>query len=278
MVIIILVVQPPFAVDAQAPPNDLCLNARPIILGTNSVPAKFNTTSATIDLDIPNDCLQGKSPNYPGIWFNFTGNGGRIVARGCYYSFISVFTGRCNPSSLQCVAGTMNGCGRERFFIDTVAGTPYYVLVQSPYGTETVDVSIFEAPPISNDICVNAQPVVIGSNLVLVKYNTTYATTDLTVINDCLGNNLVGNAPDYPGIWFNFTGNGGRIVLRGCSNSLISVFTGGCNPSSLQCVAGTISGCGRERFFVDTVAGTPYHVLVQSPYESETVNRGVSQL
>jgi hypothetical protein len=268
--------QHPYSVDAQAPPNDLCTGSLPITIGTRPVSVRYNTTYATTDLDVTNDCLDGNlngnSPNDPGIWFNFTGTGRRVVARGCDYSFLSVFTGGCNPSALQCVAGTMNGCGRERFLFDTSAGTAYQVLVHIPYSQELVDVSIFEAPLGGNDLCVNAQPVVIGTSPVSVRYNTTYATTDVDVTNDCLGASLNGNPPSNPGIWFNFTGTGRRMVARGCTYSFISVFTGGCNPSTLQCVAGTTDGCGRERFFFNTTVGTTYQVLVQSPYSQELVD------
>jgi hypothetical protein len=265
-----------FMVDAQAPPNDLCINAQPVVIGSSPVSFFYNTTFATKDLDVTNDCLgnnlTGNAPSNPGIWFNFTGTGRRVVARGCDFSFISVFTGGCNPSTRKCVAGTLHGCETERFFFDTKIGITYQVLVHIPFFKETVDVSIFEPPPSGNDLCINAQPIVIGSNPVSVTYNTTFATIDSDVTNDCLGNNLTGNAPSNPGIWFNFTGTGRRIVARGCDFSFISVYTGGCNPSTLQCVAGTTNGCQRERFFFDTKVGITYHVLVHVPFFKETVD------
>jgi hypothetical protein len=258
----------PFIVNAQPPPNDLCTNAQTITISPSPVSVRYNTINATRDLDVTNDCrgsnLNGGVPIFPGIWFTFTGTGRRIVARACSSAYVSVFTGGCNTTTLQCVAGTQNGCATERLIFDTTLGIPYHVLVQA--SNIQVDVSIFEAPPSGNDFCINAQPVVIGSSPVAVRYNTTYATTDLAVANDCLGNNLNGGVPRYPGIWFNFTGTGQRVVARGCSYSFISILTGGCNTTNLQCVAGTTNGCGRERFIFDTTVGITYHVLVQNPY------------
>ena len=72
-----------FYVNAQAPVNDFCSNALPIVIASNAndIPLKFNTTYSTTDLDVADDCLSGGPPVNKGIWFNFTGTGRRIVAR-----------------------------------------------------------------------------------------------------------------------------------------------------------------------------------------------------
>ena len=255
---------------AAAPPtNDECITALPILPGSGSI--YLNFTEASVDSYVPDDCLDGSPPEYPGVWVNFTGTGGRLVARSCnnYYTYLSVFTGGCNPSTLRCVAATYNPCDRERFIFDTVQGEVYHILVQSYYDAN-VDLSIFAAP-MMNDFCFNAKPILIGSGPVTM--NTTYSTRDLEVTNDCLD----GSPPEYPGVWVNFTGTGERLFARSCDSSYtyLSVFTGGCNPSTLTCVAATNSPCDRERFFFDTVQGEVYHVLVQSYYDA-TVNLSIS--
>jgi hypothetical protein len=138
-------------------PNDVCTDAKPIVIGSSSV--KINTTLATRDLNVLDDCLDGDPPEYSGVWLNFTGTGERLVARSCSRSFtyISIYKGGCNPSQLQCVAATATPCDRERFTFDTVKGTAYQVLVQT-YFEGIVDLSIF-ASPVINDFCTNAQPI-----------------------------------------------------------------------------------------------------------------------
>jgi hypothetical protein len=222
--------------NAQAPPNDLCINAQPVIFGSSSVPIRFNTTNATSDAGCTDEYSKG-------IWFNFTGTGGRIVARAClipplFYgpiATISVFTGGCNASTRKCVATDSNGCRIEPFIFNTTVGTAYHVIVQN-YASSAVDVSIFEAPPPPvNDLCVNAQPVVINASInVPITYDTTYATIDSDVEETC-HESIPGR---IKGIWFNFTGTGGRVVAIACAydEAQISVFTGGCSPSTQRLV------------------------------------------
>ena len=268
-----LVVPWTFDVDAQAPANDLCINAQPIMIGSSPDPVTFNTLFATKDVDVTSsDCSSETPPFSPGIWLNFTGTGGRIVARACarsYYSTsITIFDGDCNATLRQCVASTDVSCGQERFIFDTQLGLAYSVLVQSYYYA-SVDVSIFSAPPApANDLCINAQSITIGSAPDPVTFDTTYATTDVEVTTSVCQNDI---PPSSPGIWFNFTGTGGRIVARAClqsssSNStFITIFSGGCNATA-RCVAATYASCEQGRFVFDTQLGTAYRVLVQSGF------------
>ena len=280
LIVGISLIHRPFVANAQAPPNDLCINAQPVDIGSSPISNRINTTNATIDSDVADDCISGKPPSTKGIWFNFTGTGKRMVARACFddalfSSFstgtsISVFTGGCSISTRQCVAATNSGCGEERFFFDTTMGTTYHVLVQNTqaFRSEIVDVSIFEAPPRGNDLCVDAQPVVLGFPIFL-RFNTTYATADV----GCSGNSTqIGIS--FKGIWFNFTGTGRRIVASARLvpppnfNDVfpgIAVFIGGCEPSTRQCVAATDSSNFGDRFIFQTTLGTSYYVLVTNP-------------
>jgi hypothetical protein len=161
------------------------------------------------------------------------------------------------------LAGTMNGCGRVRFFIDTVAGTLYYVLVQSPYGSETVDVSIFEAP-FRNDLCTGSLPFTLGSK---INIDTSLATTDeTTVFTDCIDNNV----PLYPGLWYNFTGTGEVFVSRLCNSvTALTFFSGSCGRSTLQCVKATTNPCSGSGFFTfNTTKDVVYFAFVQAYYDT----------
>ena len=262
------------SVFAAAPArNDQCVNARPITIGSRPAPIIFNTSYTTRDLDVVDDCLSGRRPTYPGVWFNFTGTGSSIVAKACeqsyiYNTFISIYTGGCNPSARQCVAATLYACEKEILVFKTTLGTKYHALVQS-YVLDShdsgVELSFFSAPPApANDLCINAQPLTIGSSPVPLKFNTTYASADLDVTDNCL---IDGGPKKHRGIWFNFTGTGRRVTIEACENTddstIISIFTGGCNPAARQCVAATSAGCGPEIFFIVTKRGTAYHALVQ---------------
>jgi hypothetical protein len=126
--------------------NDLCINAKPITLG---IPISTNVTVATKDSNVTNDCLDGKPPKYPGVWFNLTGTGQRLVAQSCSQSltYISIFTGGCNTSTLQCVAATYKSCEKEEpFNFKTIQGTTYSILVQTSY-EGIMELSIFPQPP-----------------------------------------------------------------------------------------------------------------------------------
>ena len=126
---------------------------------------------------------------------------------------------------------------------ETSFGTVYHVLVQTPHVQKrysSVAVSILSAPPAPHDLCENALPVVVGKSRFPIAFNTTYATSDLDLSDNCFA-----KSPRYPGIWLNFTGTGGRVELKfeggrfecGYPYPYMSVFSGGCNLSTLQCVA-----------------------------------------
>ena len=273
---------------APPAPHDRCVDALPVVIGSSRLPIVFDIQYAIPDLDVTDDCFNG-NPRYPGIWLNFTGTGGRMEAKtvmdaripgyksNCYDSYISVFTGGCNPSTLRCAAAFYSRCGKK-FYFDTMNETAYHVLVQTPNRART-SVSIISVPPVpANDLCINAQPVVIGSSLAPIKFNTSYATLDSDVENDCFYGNQPGlvSRPSYPGVWFIFNGTGRRIAVRACAvyeRQFMSIFTGGCNQSSRQCAAYTNKSCSPEGFIFNTTLGTIYHVLVQSvSFSSEGFN------
>jgi hypothetical protein len=110
----------------------------------------------------------------------------------------------------------------------------------------------------NNDLCVNAAPFPIGSTVNVSFLN---ATVNSDVLLDCFHP----GPPQYPGVWYSFQGTGARLVVRSCPfyvNGGLSIFQGGC--ASLECVAGSRDLCTTERFQLDTVTGTTYHVLLQS--------------
>jgi hypothetical protein len=242
--------------------NDRCVNALPIAIGST---VTVDMTDATVDsADVSNNCLDDSPPYYPGVWYTLRGTGQRLVLRSCLYSStsISIYKGACGATNLQCVSGKYYTCEPERFFLNTEQGTTYYIMVQSDVDV-VVDLSIFVAPPVENDFCTNALPLTIGST---VYANTTYATTDnVDVSNNCID----GKAPNHPGLWYTLEGTGERLNMKSCDvpdgyDTAFSIFEGGCGATNLECVTGAWNLCDREGLFMDTRAGTTYHVLIQS--------------
>lgn len=243
-------------------PNDACTGATPLSIGST---VSGNLTYATTEFNFTalDDCIDDGSSLSPGVWYTFVGTGERLVVRSCsynyyYYANVAIYSGGC--SSRTCVAATNKLCDRERYSFDTVAGTTYHVLIQSIVDTFG-NFSIFAISPVSNDECTLATPITIGST---ISVNTTYATTEsnFTALDDCIDDGY----PLFPGLWYTFIGTGEILVMRGCTNSFTytTIFSGGCSSVSRTCVAATKNLCDRERYVLNTVAGTTYHVLIQT--------------
>jgi hypothetical protein len=250
-------------VKANTAVNDLCVDALPIAIGSTW---GIDLMDATIDNDVSSECIYTGPPTCPGAWYTFEGTGERLVFKSCDvpnigYTILSIYKGDCNATNLECAAGAYNPCRRGLVF-DTEEGTLYHLLIQSFYGGK-VDSSIFVAPPVENDFCINALPIAIGST---VFANTTYATSDnVDVSSNCIDN----NPPSYPGTWYTFEGTGEQLVLRSCDvpdkfYTAFSIFEGACGATNLECVTGALKLCDTESFVLDTREGITYHVLIQS--------------
>lgn len=114
-----------------------------------------------------------------------------------------------------------------------------------------------------NDDCLGAGTITCGQT---ITDSTTAATDDL--VDDCV------TSVSAPGVWYDFTGTGGWVLLSTCGGSdydtKLNVYTGDCD--SLICVDGNDDSefCGlNSEVLLATVSGTVYHVLVQG-YDGET--------
>jgi hypothetical protein len=259
-----------------APPtvNDLCTNASPIAIGS---PVSINFTYATSDPTVPNDC-DYVAYSYPGVWYTFVGTGELLIGRSLsceavQETYMAIYTGGCNTTNQQCVAGSYGPCETDdRFFFDTVSGITFHVLIKSAVDAAILDFLIFVAPPVANDRCRDALPIAIGFT---VYGNLSYARSDRgDVSTDC----FLDDGPRFPGLWYTFVGTGDRLGARrgprcgedDFAGTYLSLYTGDCGISNLICVYGTSLVCGMEPFLFDTVPGTKYHVLVQS-YVTDTI-------
>ena len=110
-------------------PNDDCVDATPLTCGV----AVIDSTTLALP-DIAPEC--GTTITAPGRWYGFTGNGMYQIASTCapntdYDTKLVLYTGTCD--SLVCVAGNDDGgfCDlASEVGAITVAGEPYYLLVQ----------------------------------------------------------------------------------------------------------------------------------------------------
>ena len=134
-------------VDAEAHPYDLCsINAQSVAIGSDPLTITFHKSDITPALYVKDGCFDSISSIFPGVWLSFTGTGEQIIVKGYepHSSLISVLTGGCIPSKLQCIAATYNGCEHEKFAFETTFGIVYYVLVQTT-DYKSVDISFFSA-------------------------------------------------------------------------------------------------------------------------------------
>ena len=127
-----------FFVHAQAPANDVCLNAITVQCG----PPITGTSVGATDTDTPTTC--GTYPDDLGVWYTFTGNGGEIIISTCgpltgstgSLAYMALFSGT-DCSQLTCLgnAGDFPGgisCTYTSYTAmayPTVNGETYYLFI-----------------------------------------------------------------------------------------------------------------------------------------------------
>jgi len=144
------------------PANDSCQNAEVVNCGDV---VTGSTLYATTDA---NATFCGTTPEAPGVWYMFAGDGSVVTASMCngtsYDSKINVYSGDC--STLTCVDGNDDFCGSQsQISFPTFVGTNYYILVNG-YNVATGDfqLEITCVPPPPNDDPCGALSLAIGSN------------------------------------------------------------------------------------------------------------------
>ena len=144
------------------PANDSCQYAEVVNCGDV---VTGSTLYATTDA---NATFCGTTPEAPGVWYMFAGDGSVVTASMCngtsFDSKINVYSGDC--STLTCVDGNDDFCGTQsQVSFPTVLGTNYYILVNG-YNVATGDfqLEITCVPPPPNDEPCGALSLAIGSN------------------------------------------------------------------------------------------------------------------
>jgi hypothetical protein len=269
-----------------------------------------NTQGSTLDDNVIEGDFCGVDITNPGIWWSIEGTGKRMRATSCHPRTrvkvkLSVFTGTC--SALRCVGGGQEadfGCetsantqsaGWESvstaYDFDTFEGQFYYILVQQTSNVGgVVWMGFSPATEPSNNVCHDAVGPVPRDGLTTVNGDSLQANMDYPQPGLC-GT----NQGEYPGVWYQIFGTGGRVTLEACSEFNtggfeFSVYNGfRCEDNSLSCVTsqtgntqyamksdpgkctfGNMVGTDGESFIVgpmttfsfDTVDRDRYYILV----------------
>ena len=130
----------PVDFEGGAPPNDLCVDATPIICDLPSI------DGTTIDATFDAFPFCDTSNTAPGVWYSIIGTGGEITVDTCtgttYDTKISVYTNGCDPVNTTCVGGNDDGCGLQSLVTwISSPGVEYLILVHG-YSTNTGDFTL----------------------------------------------------------------------------------------------------------------------------------------
>jgi hypothetical protein len=140
----------------------------------------------------------------------------------------------------------------------------------------------FSIVPPSNDACVGAIPVTVGTSIV---GNLTFARSDENEVlnrNGCSGTLI--SVPQL-GLWYKFVGTGGRVWPTTCfpasGNVDFSVYRGGCGATTLECIAGVLSPCNSftfNRFTFNMDVGVTYYMLLRSSIDVDAFDLLISSV
>ncbi|HET6204308.1 MAG TPA: GEVED domain-containing protein [Planctomycetota bacterium] len=267
-----LVLVAPGSAFAQAPPNDECVNAIPMVDGPNG---PFTNLGATTNpADPPFSCSDGGID----LWYTYTAScSGSIVFSMCpgfggtwdYDAMLNVYTGSCG--ALTSVGCNDDFCqtaatGSQVTVYCVQAGTTYLLRVggygpagSGDTGNFTLAIVCSPPPPAPpNDDCAGATPIVDGPNAGLTSDGATTNPAD----------------PPFPcalggsDAWHAYTAScTGATTFSLCGSTtspydaMVAVYGGGCG-------ALTLLGCSNDacatapQVSVPTTAGTTYLVRV----------------
>lgn len=266
-----------------APSNDDCDNARhiPVPLGGTGTFSSF--TSIGPPIDAPANCGIGvDNSEVGGLWYEFTGTGGlfyEITTCNSSTDFdteLSLYMGACGAFS--CVDGNDDsGCSSaggvgSTLFVNPSTTTQYYLYLNGDEGASgnfRLTVSNLTTP--DNDLCGNAQQIIIPDGGVGFAFGTTKAATTNDAPANCSAD--VNNS-DVGGTWYTFTGTGGLFYeVSTCDptttfDTEISVYSGTCG--ALSCVDGNDddpscigSGSASTVAGINPSVNTQYYVYVK---------------
>lgn len=269
-------------------------------------------TDATPDKSANGGACQGITiGDTPGLWFAVEGTGQTLRASTCHpetqmkvkITLFSTLDSTCNTLSclgvsqqpdFECPMTTLSAqtpddrtwrSPSSKVDFPTIAGIKYYMLVQqnSIFETGKVHLSVRPVTAPQHDNCVDA----LGP---LPRDGTMTSQTNLDASITSVIEGYCNLQPSrYPGVWYQFIGNGGKVELNACAFNnfdgfYFSVYEGsGCNeksciddvveatiPNDPDCFFRTsapnepVTGVQRDKFqaVVSTTDGSRYYVYL----------------
>jgi len=300
--------------------HDVCTDA--LIVSPNGVHQMVNLNGAKPDFTANGGACNGITiGDTPGVWFAVEGTGQELKVSTCHSETqvkvkITLFstldntcnTLRCEGVSLspdfECPMTTLSSqtdadrswsSPSTKVAFQSKAGTKYYLLVQQNTVLETGNVRLSIKPVAApqNDDCVGA----LGP---MPRDGTMVSTSNVDAsISSVIAGYCALQPSRYPGVWYQFMGNGGSVELNACASNNLNGFSfsvyDGIDCDGLSCndiVQTTISndadcffrtstlgeepvtGVQRDKFqaVVSTTDGSRYYVYLHyAQTEQDTV-------
>lgn len=243
--------------------NDACSAADVL---TDGITSFSNENTSTDGPSHPGSgCDQGGSTTIENdIWYDYTASCSGVLAIGTcgsanFDTRLAVYNGCACPASdvnLLVCNDDAPGCGSTSFAIvnGVFEGACYKVRVG---GSGNVSgLGSLSVTCIGNDLCGNAEPMVVGSSV--------QGSTRGTTVNDFAGPNCGQGVVDSPGVWYSVVGTGDRMrvaIPTASYDTRLTVYEGGCG--SLSCVGDADNVAGtQESITWCSAPGVVYRILV----------------
>jgi hypothetical protein len=230
--------------NAQTNPQDSCINA--LIAFANGQHQPIDTSNATTDNVNGGACDGITIGETPGVWFAIVGTGQVIRASTCHAStqikvkitLFSATDGTCNTlvcggvslePDFECPLSTLSSqtasdrtwsSPSTRMDFPTVKGAKYYLLVQqlTPVDAGVVMMNFRAATLPQHNDCFDA----IGP---IPRDGTLISQTNLDAsISTLLGGYCNYQEAVYPGVWYQFFGNGKNVEISACAVNNVNGF------------------------------------------------------
>ena len=234
---------------AQAPANDVCADAQPLVIGAGgTVCATGTNLNATVDATF-NTC--NPAPGDPGVWYTYTvvGINNEITvtpasgASGAQQVTVSVFNQGCGlASSIACNAST-TAAGAATVNQVFTPGMQIWVLVTSNGAPGQFEVCVESTTPPSNDLCSNAASIITVLGDTVCATGTTFGATNDGFTTTC--NSGTGGQT----VWYTFAAQG--------TNSQVVVTPTGTNPAQNLTVVMMAQPCGSSTYDACNASATP---------------------
>lgn len=232
----------------ENPANEDCATSQNITVSETTSTVDFTIGGADF---IPGpDCAGGEVDDFADVWFDFT-----MPFNG------SVYISSYSSDQLNIVefydtcGGTPTDCNDTQLIKDLVAGTNYKIKISRTADNALIasdlsfNITAYNIPP--NDICSNAQNIIVS---------TTSSTVDFSITSAAINNEMICNTSylsNYADIWYDFTMPiNGNLYLN--SSSTFATFFElyeSCSSIPVQCGV-------NDPIFQELISGTNYKLRI----------------